>query len=368
MGLPTGEAIIQLLSEFVAQRVVQQKHGSLFVKPGCAGPACIVEVTQCRVDDLRQLLATMLAIVQANVENEYLSALNSHILQARIPEMGTIFPHTHSYLASQMHISSPMVAPANQMNPVLLSSGLHTASAHNSALVVPTMDRRIQPLDTQSTVTSYIPTTIKSAHSLTATQQTNYHPQATTGGNISYASVMSHLICQPSQTLLNSMLPIGTLASSLVPLTPSAGELFSHVKPSIQPLNVFSQPGVNLVNPGTATQGVLTTPKKDDPQPIEVENHSNTVKHKERGAVMESQQITSTTRQRQTGPTPQPEKLLARYSTDEESQVTVYLKGLPKDVSCSEITSLFIELNVVSKQDFCPKFKQCTSKTTESHK
>ncbi|KAF6777625.1 hypothetical protein AHF37_03001 [Paragonimus kellicotti] len=318
LGLPTGEAIIQLLSEFVAQRVVQQKHGSLFVRPGCAGPACIVEVTQCNVEDLRQLLATMLAIVQANVENEYLPALNSHMLQARIPEIRSIFSHTHPYLASHAHLSNPMVAPANQMNPVMLSSGLHTASANSPALMVSMMDRRIQSSDTQSTVASYIPTnTIKGAHSLIATEQTNHHPQAARGGTVSYASLMSHLICQPSQTLLNNVLPIGTLASSFIPLTPSAGELFGHLKPSIQPLNVFGQPGVNLINPA-----------------------------QERGTVMENQRIANTSRHRQTVPTPQPEKLLVTYPVDEESQVTVYLEGLPKDVSCSEITSLFIEHDV----------------------
>ncbi|KAF5401739.1 hypothetical protein PHET_04397 [Paragonimus heterotremus] len=289
----------------------------------------------------------MLAIVQANAENEYLPALNSHMLQARIPDMRSIFPHTHPYLASHLHLSSPMVASANQMNPVLLSSGLQTSNAHNPALVVPMMDRRIQSSDTQSTIASYIPTTtINGAHSLMATEETNHHPQTTQGGSISYASVMSHLICQPPQTLLNNVLPIGTLASSFIPLTPSATELFGHLKPSIQPLNVFGQPGVNLVSSGTVTQGLLKTTRKDDPQPTEVGNYLNTVKHKERGTVMESQRIANTTRHRQKVSTSHPEKLLARYSADDESQFTVYLKGLPKDVSCSEITSLLIEHDV----------------------
>ncbi|KAF7249488.1 hypothetical protein EG68_10402 [Paragonimus skrjabini miyazakii] len=289
----------------------------------------------------------MLAIVQANVENEYLPALNSHILQARIPDMRSIFPHTHPYLASHLHLSSPMVAPANQINPVLLSSGLQTASSHNPTLMVPMMDRRIQPSDMQSTIASHIPTTtIKSTHSIMATEQTKHHSQPAQGGTISYASVMSHLICQPPQTLLNNVLPTGALASSLIPLTPSGAELFGHLKSSIQPLNVFGQPGVNLVNSATVTQGFLKTTRKDDLQPTEVENHSNTVKHKERGTVMESKRIANITRHRQTVPTTQSEKLLERYSADEESKVIVYLKGLPKDVSCNEITSLFIEHDV----------------------
>nr|CAH8873712.1 unnamed protein product [Trichobilharzia regenti] len=59
-GQPIGEAMIQFVSELSAQNVCEQKHGSVFIKYGLPIPITTrVDVIQCTVEDLSQLISNM---------------------------------------------------------------------------------------------------------------------------------------------------------------------------------------------------------------------------------------------------------------------------------------------------------------------
>ncbi|CAH8873549.1 unnamed protein product [Trichobilharzia szidati] len=59
-GQPIGEAMIQFVSELSAQNVCEQKHRSVFIKYGLPIPITTrVDVIQCTVEDLSQLISNM---------------------------------------------------------------------------------------------------------------------------------------------------------------------------------------------------------------------------------------------------------------------------------------------------------------------
>ncbi|KAH8863054.1 Epithelial splicing regulatory protein 1 [Schistosoma japonicum] len=59
-GQPIGEAMIQFVTELSAQKVCEQKHKSIFIKYGLPFPFGVyVDVIQCTIEDLNQLLSNM---------------------------------------------------------------------------------------------------------------------------------------------------------------------------------------------------------------------------------------------------------------------------------------------------------------------
>ncbi|KER34073.1 hypothetical protein T265_00251 [Opisthorchis viverrini] len=150
-GQPTGEAIIQFVSEVVARWVADQKNNQPFIKRGV--PLCTstnVEVSQCTSEHLKQLIATVVNMVQAGGGSEALGPLRTaavpNCLTGLVPKTNwpqfsspsNIFPGAQSW----MNLSA--------MSPVILPKDLRAAgSAHHVLGTVPnqTMD---MPLATAS--------------------------------------------------------------------------------------------------------------------------------------------------------------------------------------------------------------------------
>ncbi|KAG5443376.1 RNA-binding protein fusilli [Clonorchis sinensis] len=134
-GQPTGEAIIQFVSEVVARWVAEQKNNQPFIKRGvqlCTSTS--VEVSQCTCEHLKQLLATVVNMMQAGGASEALGSLRT----AAVPNCLTgLVPKT-----SWPQFSSPSnIFPGAQgwmnlsaMSPVTLPKDLRAAGSANHVL------------------------------------------------------------------------------------------------------------------------------------------------------------------------------------------------------------------------------------------
>ncbi|THD29110.1 RNA-binding protein fusilli [Fasciola hepatica] len=339
LGQPTGEAIIQFVSEHVAQMVAKQKNGALFVHHGThVNSTALVEVRQCTSEDLKQLLLTILTMLRngSSIFDNSLIPASQTVLNGPsplVPFSVSGIPMTNS--TSIVHGSriDNVDRMANSSFPVrmtlqgsfLADHSPSLASASPTGLATTTMSIPLMTPHypattfTQSMITgSEEVSTLRAAPVLASNLQSAF----------SCGSIFPTMVDLPSTMMLRGILP--SIPPSLMSSTTPGAISFGAPLPSGGTRNSTGYHDVNSLCASLSSyENHLEPNKLTITPPIKMDHFDEESKiHKYETRSVDEGKKSDSKRQ---------------LDANNSDPVVVHLKGLPKDVTLHEIAGLFGE-------------------------